>query len=281
MFDTRWVAVPVDASLPWDAHLPPPLECGEEGWESDPGWADLADLDWNAAAEDAAEFREPGEAECCEPGALWAVPGVAGDGDGDGGSGAGGLSRAGAAALAETAAAWQALRRAQARCYAALTALEDCDAVGESGYRSTSRLLTDHVRIDPSEGLRLARHARALATTLTPTGAAVPAVLPATAEKVTAGAIGPGHVEVIRTTMRRLSAVDGLEPDVLATTEAELAELAVTHSPAALAEAAAAILALLDPDGAAPDDTPPPDNELHYTRRRDGHLVGKFAYRDP
>src|SRR5436305_10892682 len=109
MFDTRWVAVPVDASLPWDAHLPPPLECGEEGWEIDPGWADLADLDWNAAAEDAAEYREPGKAEHCQPGGLWAVPGVAaaGDSDGDGdshgdggsgagGSGAGGLSRAGA-----------------------------------------------------------------------------------------------------------------------------------------------------------------------------------------
>jgi hypothetical protein len=98
---------------------------------------------------------------------------------------------------------------------------------------------------------------------------------------VTAGLIGPGHVEVIRTTLRRLGAVDGLEPEVLATTEAELAELATTHSPAALAEAATAILALLDPDGAAPEDTPPPDNELHYARRRDGHLVGKFTYHDP
>jgi hypothetical protein len=141
--------------------------------------------------------------------------------------------------------------------------------------------LTDHVRIDPAEGLRLARHARALATSMSPTGAPVPAPLPATAEKVSAGVIGPGQVEVIRTTMRRLAAVDGLAPEVLETTERELAELAGTHSPAALSEAAAAILALLDPDGAAPEDTPPPDNELHYLRRRDGHLVGKFTYRDP
>ena len=268
------MAAPVEPSLPWDAHLPPPWE-EPAGWvDDDPGWADLADLDWNAAAEDAAEY--------CEPGASWAVPGVAaGDAAGDGGSGADGLSRVAAAALAETAAAWQALRHAQARCYAALSALEDCDAVGESGYRCTSRLLADHVRIDPSEGLRLARHARALASSVTPTGTPVPAPLPVTAEKVTGGEIGPGHVEVIRTTMRRLRAVDGLEPEVLATTEAELAQLAATHHPAALAEAAAAILALLDPDGAAPDDQPPPDNELHYARRRDGQLVGKFTYRDP
>ena len=159
-------------------------------------------------------------------------------GEGDGG---GGLSAAAAAALAETAAAWQALRRAEARCYRALTALEDCDAVGETGYRATSRLLTDHVRIDPAEGRRLARHARALTATTSPTGAPVPAPLPATAIQVDAGVIGSGHVEVIRTAMRRLAAVAGLAPDTLATTEAQLAQLATTRSPAALADAAAAI----------------------------------------
>ena len=274
MFDTEWVAAPVEPSLPWDAHLPPPLECGEDCWD-DPEWASLPDLDWNAALEDAAEHAADRE--------LWAVPGVSTAGaEAEGGAGdGGGLSRAAVAALAETAAAWQALRRVQARCYAALTGLEDCDAVGESGYRCTSRLLADHVRIDPSEGLRLARHARALTTTTSPTGIPVPAPLPATAGKVTGGEIGPGHVEVIRTTMLRLAAVPGLGPDLLATTEAQLAQLATIHSPAGLAEAAAAILALLDPDGAAPDDTPPPDNELHYARRRDGQLVGRFTYRDP
>ncbi len=198
-------------------------------------------------------------------------------GDDEGGR----LSRATLAALAETAAAWEALRRVQARCYTALSALEDCDAVGETGYRATSGLLTEHVRINPDEGRRLARHARSLTTTVSPTGAPLPAQLPATAAKVTAGVIGPGHVEVIRTTMLRLAALPGLDPEVLATTETQLAELATLHSPAGLAEAAAAIEALLDPDGAAPDDQPAPGNELRYGRRRNGHLVGKFIYRDP
>ncbi len=51
------MAVPVEPSPPWDAHLPPPLEYrGEEqGWDDD-GWASLADLDWNAALEDATEL---------------------------------------------------------------------------------------------------------------------------------------------------------------------------------------------------------------------------------
>ncbi len=184
--------------------------------------------------------------------------------------------------MAETAAAFTALRLAQARCYRAITSLEAGDAVAESGYRNLSRLLNDHVRIDDKEATRLARHARSLAAPVSPTGVAIDPELPATAAVVTAGTIGPGHVEVIRTTMRRLAAViPAIAPDILAVTETQLAQLATTHSPAALAEAATAILALLDPDGTAPEDTPPPPNELHYLRRRNGALVGKFTYRDP
>ena len=214
-------------------------------------------------------------------GAGWAVPGLE-NGGGEGGAGeGGGLSRASAAALHEAAAAWEALRRTQARCYRALTALHASDAIAESGYRSLPRLLADHLRVDDTETTRLHRHARALTPTLSPTGTPIPAALPATATQVTAGVIGPGHVEVIRKTMNRLAAVAGLDPDTLATTETQLAELATTHTPAALAHAATAILALLDPDGAAPDDSSPPENELHYLRRRDGSLSGKFTYRDP
>ncbi|HEY2221445.1 DUF222 domain-containing protein, partial [Actinomycetospora sp.] len=216
----------------------------------------------------------------------WAVPGLGTGDDGRGGvgaddDGAGGLSRSSIAALGEAAAAWTALRGAQARCYRALTGLHESDAVAESGYRSTSRLLTDHLRIDPREATRLQGHARSLAMRVSPSGRRDSAELPATAAMVEDGVIGPGHVEVIRRTMRRLAAVRGLDADTLTTTEAQLAELATTHSPAALAEAATAILALLDPDGTAPDDDPPPENELHYLRRRDGSLVGKFTYRDP
>ncbi len=73
-----------------------------------------------------------------------------------------GLSAGSRAALAETAAAFTALRLAQARCYRAITSLEAGDAVAESGYRNLSRLLNDHVRIDDKEATRLARHARSL-----------------------------------------------------------------------------------------------------------------------
>jgi Domain of unknown function (DUF222) len=211
-----------------------------------------------------------------DPDAGWAVPGLGADHDG-----AGGLSRTSREALDEAAAAWTALRRAQARCYRALTGLDLSDAAAETGYRTMSRLLTDHLRLDPREATRLRGHARSLAPGVSSTGSTVPSDLPATAAVVEDGVIGSGHVDVIRRTMRRLAAVPGLDAETLATTEAQLAELAMTHSPAALAEAATAILALLDPDGTAPDDDPLPENELHYLRRRDGSLVGKFAYRDP
>ena len=160
--------------------------------------------------------------------------------------------------------------------------LQASDAVAETGYKSVTRLLEDHVRIDRTEALRLTRHADSLATTTSPTGTTVPPDLPATVAVVDDGTAGPGHVEVIRKTMRRLHAVvPALADEVLATTEAQLAQLATTHAPAALSQATVAILALLDPDGTAPDDDPPPENELHYLRRKDGSLAGRFTYRDP
>ncbi|MFC5062820.1 HNH endonuclease signature motif containing protein [Actinomycetospora atypica] len=218
----------------------------------------------------------PSAAGCDGSAPDWSIPGLEPESDRDG------LSVASSTALAETAAAVQALRLAHARAYRALQGLQASDAVTETGYRSVTRLLEDHVRIDPSEALRLTRHAASLATTVSPTGSPEPADLPATAALVEAGTIGPGHVEVIRKTLHRLDAVvPALADEVLATTETQLAELATTHAPAALAKAAGAILALLDPDGTAPDDDPPPENELHYLRRKDGTLAGRFAYRDP
>ena len=276
VFDTCRVTVFADPPPWWDEAPEPEPDCGFGDWR----WAehafpddDLPDpddrfLDLDVPAD--TDPRDDGE------GSGWAVPGLGADH-----GGREGLSRASVAALHEAAASWEALRLAQARCYRALSGLHAGDAVAQSGYRSMPRLLADHLRVDDEETRRLHRHARSLTPTLSPTGTPIPAQLPATAEHVRAGVIGPGHVEVIRTTMTRLGKVPGLDPDTLATTETQLAELATTHTPSALAHAATAICALLDPDGAAPDDDPPPDNELHYLRRRDGSLAGKFVYRDP
>lgn len=127
------------------------------------------------------------------------------------------------AVLSETTAAGRALCAAQARCYRALSAIAESDVLGETGYRNLGRLLEDHVRVDPAETRRLARQARALRVSVSPTGAEVPAALPGTARAVDDAQIGPGHVEIIRSALDRLAAVvPALAPNVLATAEAEL-----------------------------------------------------------
>ena len=179
------------------------------------GWIDDA-----LSAEIDAELAASAERDSEQPG--WAVPGLGSVENG------GGLSARSVAVLAETAAAATAVRLAQARFYRALAALEASEAVAESGYRHTSRLLAEHVRLDTAEATRLARHARSLTGAVSPTGAPLPAALPATANHVHAGVIGPGHVEVIRRTMARLAAVTpdqvqgaarGLSPDTAAVLE--------------------------------------------------------------
>lgn len=281
MFDNGLMAAPVGPSYPgWDPaddRLPywPPLDedvdDDEFGREEDlsPTRAELELMfpEW---------FLEPGSRPD-DAAVGWVVPGV-----GDDGSGADRLSAGSAAVLAETARAVRALRLAQARCYRALHTLQNSDAPSESGYRYLSRLLEDHLRLSPDEARRLARHAVALTPMVSPTGASVPARLPATSASVDSGVIGDGHVEVIRQTMTTLNGVvPALSEEVLATTEAQLADLAGSHSPVQLKKAAQTLLARLDPDGTAPEDDPPPENELLWSRRRDGTLRGKFTYRDP
>ncbi|MFC5063179.1 DUF222 domain-containing protein, partial [Actinomycetospora atypica] len=210
----------------------------------------------------------------------WAIPGMPSDeGESDGG-----LSRTSQAALAEVTAAARAMRVEGARLYRAITALRESDAVTETGYKNLARLLEDHIRLDPAHVKRLAVHATALHPTTTASGTRVPAALPATAARVSDGEIGAEHVQVIERTITRLRALPAdtaLPDEVIDTTGEELATLAATRSPAALNRAATGILALLDADGTAPDDSTPPDNELHLRERHNGTLEGKFAYRDP
>ncbi|MCD2187748.1 HNH endonuclease [Actinomycetospora soli] len=212
--------------------------------------------------------------EPVEPG--WAVPGVS---DAEPSSGEG-VSAESLSLLAEGAAAVRARRLAGARLYRAINAIRDSDVLDETGYRRMSRLLEDHLRLDPTTVRLLERQADALRETVTPTGARTPADLPATAAVVDDGLVDEHHVEVIRKTMQRLGAVPGLEPAVLATAEEQLAALATTHSPKALFSAARVIADRLDPDGAAPKDDDASGNELRYTKRRNGDLHAKLVLRE-
>ncbi|MCD2190951.1 HNH endonuclease signature motif containing protein [Actinomycetospora soli] len=207
---------------------------------------------------------------------AWAVPGVS---SAEPSSGEG-VSAESLALLAEGAAAVRARRLAGARLYRAINAIRDSDVLDETGYRRMSRLLEDHLRLDPTTVRLLERQADALRETVTPTGATTPADLPATAAVVEDGLVDEHHVEIIRKTMQRLGTVPGLGPAVLATAEEQLAALATTHSPKALFSAATVIADRLDPDGAAPKDDDASGNELRYTKRRNGDLHAKLVLRE-
>lgn len=256
----------------WDAvSLPEPVPPPDLD-DPEPPMPTVAQLDARVQETGAPQDETP-------PEPAWAVPGAGPEGS-DEASGDG-LSARSEAALAEAAEAVRALRLGGARLYRAITELEAGEAVAETGYRNLSRLLEDHVRLDTGEVKRLARHAAALRETVAPTGGTVPADLPATAAAVHEGTIGEDHVEVIRLTMKRVGAVDDLAPEVLATSERVLAELAASLAPKALSASAKVIADRLDPDGAAPDDDPPPENELRYVVRRNGALHGTFVFGDP
>lgn len=186
------------------------------------------------------------------------------------------------AALDECAAVLGELRQAHARALGAVMALRRVGAVEQTGHRSLPRLLEEHVRVDPSEAKRLVRQAELLAepepTTLGPREPE----LPATAEALGAGAIGPEHVGVVDATVVRLRrVVPSLPEPVLDETERRLADLARERSPRQLKEAAHAILLRLDPDGEVPRDADRPAEELRMHTARDGTLTGRFRFAEP
>ncbi|MCD2187976.1 DUF222 domain-containing protein [Actinomycetospora soli] len=257
--------------LPDDAPFVPLSDEELAAWAVEDALAPISEYSFHDEEEPplATEPIEP-----VEPG--WAVPGVS---DAEASSEEG-VSAESLTLLAEGAAAVRARRVAGARLYRAINAIRDSDVLDETGYRRMSRLLEDHLRLDPTTVRLLERQADALRETVTPTGATTPADLPATAAVVEDGLVDEHHVEIIRKTMQRLGTVPGLEPAVLATAEEQLAALATTHSPKALFSAARVIADRLDPDGAAPKDDDASGNELRYTKRRNGDLHAKLVLRE-
>lgn len=185
------------------------------------------------------------------------------------------------ALLADAAEAVAAWRRAQARVVAVVGELERAGVAGETGYRSTARLLTDRVRIDGREAKALVDDAGLLADRRAFTGEPLPPRLPATSEALRVGDIDRGHVHVIATAMRALERVSDLPPAVCDETERQLAGLATRLTPNQLAHDAAELLRRLDPDGQLPPEADRPIAEVHLTTGLKGELSGRFRFADP
>jgi hypothetical protein len=168
--------------------------------------------------------------------------------------------------------------------YARLELVAELDraAVAEvTGDRGTVRLLQAQWNVDHGEAKRLLDEAGDLVARRSLQGERLPARFPCTSAAVAAGAIGPGHVAVIRRTMARLGRVDGLGVEDWVEADRFLAEKARQMSPAGLTQLAKALVAHLDPDGEAPPEGEDRCDELHVVRRRDGRLDFKGSLHDP
>jgi hypothetical protein len=132
-----------------------------------------------------------------------------------------------------------------------LSELDSRGGAGELGCSSTAAVLVHVLRISRKDALLRISQAEDLHGSQIPTGSAVPAQLPLTAEALAKGALEPGHVEAIQ------KALKGLEPGVRAYAERLLVDQANDDDPNALGRYASVVRDLVDPDGDPPDDRDP------------------------
>lgn len=171
------------------------------------------------------------------------------------------------------------LRRRLAAADHALIAELDIRAVASSlGYASTAKLLTAVTRVAPGEAVGRVRAAAVLGQRAALTGELLAPMFPLVAAAQSDGMISDRHAAIITETIRDLPLsvreVQGGEVEVV------LTEHAHRLNPAALAQAAQRVTALLDADGTLTDEA---DRErrrgLTLTRHRDGTstLVGRLT----
>jgi hypothetical protein len=121
------------------------------------------------------------------------------------------------------------------------------------GGKSWVDVLCTRLRISKNEARRRLDEAEDLAPRTALTGEALEPKLPHTAAAQARGDIGAEHVRLIRKFFAKLPAHIDYQSRELA--EADLARVAAGFTPEELREAADRLSALLDPDGAEPDDT--------------------------
>ncbi|MEJ2889942.1 DUF222 domain-containing protein [Actinomycetospora aeridis] len=187
-------------------------------------------------------------------------------------------------------AAVRAHRRGYYQRLEAIAELDESGVAARAGYRTTHGLIADRDHLGQTEAKRLVAEAQDVCPRRSMAGEPLPARLPATGDALQAGLIDPGHVKIIRETMRKLAGLAGLSgrsgvaapslPD-LVVIEASLAQAAQAMAPHMLDKLAKQIIDRCDPDGAAPPEGGASRDELLVVRRRDGSLVLKGAMHDP
>jgi hypothetical protein len=167
--------------------------------------------------------------------------------------------------------------------YRRLERIAEMDRLGlaqVTGDRSTERLLQENWRLDPSKAGRLVAEAEDLAPRLSLHGQPLPPRLPCTATVLSSGEISPEHVAIIRRTMTKIHRMEHVDPAEVPAADAYLAEKATLFPPATLRRLADALLAKLDPDGAAPDEDADLFDDLKMTSGQDGTLEMRIRIHD-
>jgi hypothetical protein len=166
------------------------------------------------------------------------------------------------------------VRSAEAEMGCLLAEIESRGVMELFGYRSVARLFEHLADVPKSAAEAVVKRARALTPSRTLDGTPIPAVAPATGAAASEGRLSNPMIDTIVGVMTQIPSEhrDDAEQHLLS-----FAAEAGYKQVAALGER---ILAHLDPDGAAPDETEPamPSRELSLRRKRTGfwELNGRF-----
>jgi hypothetical protein len=157
----------------------------------------------------------------------------------------------------------QEVRRLPTPCHELINGVRHQATAAELGGR-LSHALANRLRISRAEAGRRIRDAEDLGPRLSVTGEPLPPRLAATAEAQRAGAIGDGHVAVIRDFCQRLP--DFVDIETREKAEGQLARLGGDHRPDELNKLADKLTDCLNPDGNFSDND---------RARRRGIVIGK------
>src|SRR3954447_13004701 len=185
------------------------------------------------------------------------------------------VRKADAAALADRISALlTVVRSAEAEIGSLLAEIESRGVMELFGYRSVARLFEHLADVPKSAAEAVVKRARALTSSRTLDGTPIPAVAPATGAAASEGRLSTPMIDTIVGVMTQIP------PEHRDDAEQHLLSFASEAGHKQVATLGARILAHLDPDGAAPDETEPakPSRELSFRRKRTGfwELNGRF-----
>src|SRR3954470_8550639 len=183
--------------------------------------------------------------------------------------------QADAAALADRIPALlTVVRSAEAEIGSLLAEIVSRGVMEMFGYRSVARLFEHLADVPKAAAETVVKRARALTPSRALDGTPIPAVAPATGAAAAAGRLSSPMIDTIVGVMTQVPAEHRDDA------EQHLLTFAAEAGHKQVAALGARILAHLDPDGAAPDETEPakPSRELSLRRKRTGfwELNGRF-----